>query len=61
MWGIVTGVKRKQTNEKAANYSMLLDDWEIDNSKIMTWINKSTVQSIDTKLAKYDTTHEVWE
>ena len=61
MWGIVTGDKKKPTDEKAANYETLLDSWETDNSKIITWINNSVIQSIGTQLAKYDTAKEVWD
>lgn len=38
MWGVI-GVKGKLTNEKCDNYATLLDVWETDNSKIVTWIN----------------------
>lgn len=61
VWGIVTGTKGRPTDDKAANYATLLDSWETDNSKIITWINNSVTQSIGTQLAKYDTAKEVWE
>ena len=61
MWGIVIGDKKKPTYEKAVNYETLLDSWETDNSKIITWINNSVIQSIGTQLAKYDTAKEVWD
>lgn len=32
---------------------------EVSNSKILTWINNFTSQSIGVQLAKYDTTKEV--
>ena len=61
MWGIVTGIKGKPTYDKAANFAILLESWETDNSKIITWINNSVIQSIGTQLAKYDTAKEVWD
>ncbi|KAJ9557693.1 hypothetical protein OSB04_012307, partial [Centaurea solstitialis] len=57
----VTGKSSKPTDEKAANYSLLVDSWETDNSKVITWINNSVAQSIGTQLAKYDTAKEVWD
>ena len=61
MWSIVTGSRAKPADDKAANYATLLDSWETDNSKIITWINNSVIQSIGTQLAKYDTAKEVWD
>ena len=61
MWSIVTGTRAKPADDKAANYATLLDSWETDNSKIITWINNSVIQSIGTQLAKYDTAKEVWD
>ncbi|KAJ9567342.1 LOW QUALITY PROTEIN: hypothetical protein OSB04_003308 [Centaurea solstitialis] len=61
MWGYVTGKASKPTDEKAANYSLLVDSWETDNSKVITRINNSVAQSIGTQLAKYDTAKEVWD
>ncbi|KAJ9562057.1 hypothetical protein OSB04_007217 [Centaurea solstitialis] len=61
MWGYVTGTSSKATDEKATNYLSLVDSWETDNSKVITWINNSVVQSIGTQLAKYDTAKEVWD
>ncbi|KAJ9545334.1 LOW QUALITY PROTEIN: hypothetical protein OSB04_025041 [Centaurea solstitialis] len=58
MWGYVTGTSSKPTDEKATNYLSLVDSWETDNSKVITWINNSVVQSIGTQLAKYDTAKE---
>ncbi|KAJ9553465.1 hypothetical protein OSB04_017510 [Centaurea solstitialis] len=61
MWGYVTGTSSKSTDEKATNYLSLVDSWETDNSKVITWINNSVVQSIGTQLAKYDTAKEIWD
>jgi hypothetical protein len=39
----------------------LIDTWEANNAKIITWINNSVEHSIGTQLAKYETTKEVWD
>ncbi|GKB12550.1 gag-pol polyprotein [Tanacetum coccineum] len=36
------------------NYAMLLDTWEVDNSKVITWINNYVMPSIGAQLTKYD-------
>nr|GEW73560.1 uncharacterized mitochondrial protein AtMg00810-like [Tanacetum cinerariifolium] len=36
------------------NYAALLDTWEVDNSKVITWINNYVTPSIGVELAKYD-------
>lgn len=59
--GVIIGVKGKLTNDKSSSFVMLLDAWEISNSKIITWINSFVVQYIDTRLTKYNTTWKVWE
>ncbi|XP_062086978.1 uncharacterized protein LOC133793695 [Humulus lupulus] len=46
MWGYVSGTLVKPTNDKA-DYATLLDNWEVDNSKIITWINNSIEHSIE--------------
>ncbi|PWA52684.1 hypothetical protein CTI12_AA256050 [Artemisia annua] len=40
------GVKKMPTDEKLDNYDVLLETWEVDNSKIITWINNSVTPSI---------------
>ncbi|XP_062084857.1 uncharacterized protein LOC133790997 [Humulus lupulus] len=60
MWGYVSGTLVKPTNDKA-DYATLLENWEVDNSKIITWINNSVEHSIGTQLAKYETAKEVWD
>ena len=60
MWGYVTGVKAKPSAPQTENFDELLDTWETDNSKVITWINNSVTQSIGMQLAKYDTAKEVW-
>ncbi|KAK0601903.1 hypothetical protein LWI29_028637 [Acer saccharum] len=61
MWGYITGTLVKPKNEKAEDYVNLLDVWEANNSKIITWINNSVQHSIGTQLAKYDACNEVWD
>ena len=56
LWGYVIGtsVKSKSTNE---SYAIELDTWE----EIITWINNSVEHSIGARLAKYETSKEVWD
>ncbi|XP_075473383.1 uncharacterized protein LOC142504394 [Primulina tabacum] len=61
MWGYVTGVRDKPTDQTNPDYAVSLDVWEADNSKIITWINNSVAHSIGAQLAKYETAKEVWD
>ncbi|KAK0607549.1 hypothetical protein LWI29_016510 [Acer saccharum] len=61
MWGYVSGISGKPDDKKAENYVDLLDVWEANNSKIITWVNNSVEHSIGTQLAKYETAKEVWD
>ena len=61
MWGYITGVKPRPIDDKTENFDLLVDLWETNNSKIITWINNSVTQSIGMQLAKYDTAKEVWD
>ncbi|TXG60844.1 hypothetical protein EZV62_012207 [Acer yangbiense] len=61
IWGYVTSTMVKPKNEKVEDYVNLLDVWEANNSKIITWINNSVQHSIGTQLAKYDACNEVWD
>jgi hypothetical protein len=58
MWGYVSGtyVIPKNTEERDV---VLIDTWEANNAKIITWIKNSVDHSIGTQLAKYETTKEV--
>ena len=60
MWGIVSGTRLKPVTG-SEDYAAKLESWETDNSKIITWINNSVIQSIGTQLAKYDTAKDVWD
>eukprot|EP00257_Ricinus_communis_P026563 XP_025013977.1 uncharacterized protein LOC112535577 [Ricinus communis] len=53
-WGYISGAFIKPQDDMA-----LLDKWEVDNSKIITWINNSVKHSIGTQLAKYETAKEL--
>ena len=61
MWGYCTGTKIKPTVPQLENYDALLDTWETENSKVITWINNSVTQAIGMQLAKYDSAKEVWD
>jgi hypothetical protein len=41
--------------------AVLIETWETNNAKIITWINNSVEHSIGTQLARYETTKEVWD
>ncbi|GJX87952.1 hypothetical protein Tco_0339966 [Tanacetum coccineum] len=49
------------TDNKEAIYAMLLETWEVDNSKIIIWITNSVTPSIGLQLANYKTTKVVWD
>ena len=55
MWGYVTGALSVPSNKKAANYAELLSNWEVNNTKIIPWLNNSIDQSIGIHLAKFAT------
>ncbi|KAI9194233.1 hypothetical protein LWI28_004270 [Acer negundo] len=61
MWGYVSGTLVKPNDEKAEKYADLLDVWEANNSKIITWVNNSVEHSIGTPLVKYETAKEIWD
>ncbi|GJY40989.1 hypothetical protein Tco_0428259 [Tanacetum coccineum] len=61
MWGYVSGTKTKPVDGDGDNYAVLLDTWEVDNSKVITWINNSVTPSIGAQLAKYDSAKAVWD
>ncbi|KAL5750900.1 hypothetical protein ACOSP7_025503 [Xanthoceras sorbifolium] len=60
-WNYISGASIKPTDDKVENFAQLVENWQVDNSKIITWINNSVEHSIGTQLAKYDTAKEVWE
>jgi transposase InsO family protein len=62
MWSYVDGTSVKPTDETdATKYAAALETWDVNNSKIITWINNSVSQLIGMQLAKYDTAKEVWD
>ncbi|KAL5769724.1 hypothetical protein ACOSP7_013878 [Xanthoceras sorbifolium] len=60
-YSYISGKSVKPINDKAENYAQLVENWQVDNLKIITWINNSVEHSIGTQLATYDTAKEVWE
>jgi hypothetical protein len=58
MWGYVSGTYMVPKNTEARDVA-LIDAWEANNVKIITWINNSIEHSIGMQLAKYETTKEV--
>ncbi|XP_073130006.1 uncharacterized protein [Henckelia pumila] len=61
MWGYVAGTKNKPEDQKDGKFEEQLDAWEVNNSKIITWINNSVESSIGIQLAKYEMAEEVWD
>jgi hypothetical protein len=57
-WGYVSGTYIIPKNIEEGD-AILIDIWEANNAKIITWINNSVEHSIGTQLAKYETTKEV--
>ena len=58
MWGYVSGTYVISKNNEEGDV-VLIDTWEANNAKIITWINNSVEHSIGTQLANYETTNEV--
>ncbi|CAB4279072.1 unnamed protein product [Prunus armeniaca] len=61
MWGYVSGDIVVPSDKKAEKYADLLSTWQMQNSKIITWINNSVDISIGMQLAKFGTSKEIWE
>ena len=60
MWGYVNETYIIPRNIKEGDV-VLIDIWEANNAKIITWINNSVEHSISMELVKYETTKEVWD
>ena len=60
MWGYVSGTYIIPKNTKKGDV-VLIDIWEANNVKIITWINNYVEHSIGTQLTKYETVKEVWD
>lgn len=60
IWGYVSRTVTKPIVDKY-DYATLLDNWEVDKSKIIVWINNFVEYSIYNQVAKYDASKEVWE
>ena len=62
LWGYINGDLSKPNDKtNVEKYTELLDVWEANNSKIITWINNSVAPSIGMQLAKYDYAKDVWD
>jgi hypothetical protein len=57
-WGYASGTYMIPKNIEEGD-AVLIDTWEANNAKIITWIKNSVEYSIGTQLAKYETTKEV--
>jgi len=60
IWGYVSGTYMIPKNIEEGD-AVLIDTWEANNAKIITWINSSIEHSIGMQLAKYETTKEIWD
>jgi len=60
MRGYISGTYVISKNTEEGD-PVLIDTWEANNAKIITWINNSVEHSIGTQLAKYETVNEVWD
>jgi hypothetical protein len=59
MWRYVSGTVILKNNKEED--VVLIDIWDANNAKIITWINNSVEHSMSTQLAKYKTTKEIWD
>ena len=48
--GYIAGAKAKSIDTKTNDYAIALEVWEVDNFKIITWVNNSFTHSIDAQL-----------
>jgi hypothetical protein len=58
MWGYINGTYVIPKNTEKGDVA-LIDAWEANNAKIITWINNSVEHFIGIQLTKYETTKEV--
>ncbi|KAL5704255.1 hypothetical protein ACHQM5_022705 [Ranunculus cassubicifolius] len=61
LWGYVSGILTQPTNDRDPKYAELFDIWDVNNAKIITWINLAVETSIGIQLAKYDRAKDVWD
>jgi len=59
MWGYILGVKAKPIDNKVDDYATTLGVREVDNSKIIIWVNNFVTHLISSQLTKYDIAKEV--
>ncbi|XP_050134651.1 uncharacterized protein LOC126610561 [Malus sylvestris] len=61
LWGYVSGTISVPNNPKDEKHVDLLAIWEMNNSKIITWINNSVDLKIGMQLSKFSRSKEVWD
>ncbi|GMY24222.1 Zinc finger, CCHC-type [Fagus crenata] len=64
LWKYVTGEKtcpKKLEDQKVADFESKVEEWEMNNSKIVTWIANTVTTSISMQLGKFETAKEVWD
>jgi hypothetical protein len=64
LWKYVTGEKtcpKKLEGQKVADFESKVEEWEMNNSKIVTWIANTVITSISMQLGKFETAKEVWD
>ncbi|KAH6834928.1 hypothetical protein C2S53_007300 [Perilla frutescens var. hirtella] len=61
MWGYACGMKSRPIEADNEKYEEQMEVWQVNNSKIITWINNLVDNSIGMQLAKYDTAKQVWD
>lgn len=58
IWGYISRIFVKPRNIDEG-YGALINVWEANNAKIISWINNYVEHFIGTQLTKYETTNEV--
>ena len=61
MWGYVIDTFNKSTDKKIEKYVELLNVWEANKAKIITWINNFVEYLIGMQLEKHEMAKEVWD
>ncbi|GFS38386.1 hypothetical protein Acr_00g0057170 [Actinidia rufa] len=65
-WKYITGdaqplhLPEDDDDDSYAKYQSQLEDWDNDNSKIITWFANTSVPSIQSLFTPFETTKEVW-
>ncbi|OMO58863.1 Zinc finger, CCHC-type [Corchorus capsularis] len=62
LWKYVTGDKKcPRPQDGLENFVSEYEEWEINNSKILTWIANCVIPSISMLLGRFNTAKEVWD